>query len=78
MKDKILDDVVSSLRDLVCQKFDKECEKSRIGGDDGESLVVGVKTRGMLRRREEYEASIGKRDATISGERGVTMSKKKR
>ncbi|CAH8256539.1 unnamed protein product [Arabidopsis lyrata] len=81
LKDKILDDVVSSLRDLVCQIFDKECEKSRIGGDDGESLVsrvVGVKTRGMLRRREEYEASIGKGVATISGERAVTTSKKKK
>lgn len=51
-----MDDVVESLRDLVCLK----CEKSRIGDDESLiSRVMGVRTGGMLRRREEY-ASIGK------------------
>lgn len=53
LKDKILDDVVSSLIDLVCPKLDKKCESLDSG-------VVGVKTRGMLRRRQD-EDSIGKR-----------------
>lgn len=62
MKSRILDDVVESLRDLVCLK----CEKSRIGDDESLiSRVMGVRTGGMLRRREEY-ASIGKSVSTMS------------
>ncbi|CAH2047236.1 unnamed protein product [Thlaspi arvense] len=77
LKSEILDDVVNSLRDLVCprtEKSNEECEKSRMitEDDDDESVVpsvVGVKTRGMLRRSEENEASIGKRVHTSSKRR---------
>ncbi|CAN6917423.1 unnamed protein product [Brassica oleracea] len=64
---KMLDDAVDSLRDLLrstTEKPDKECRTPRMDGGDEESLVlsvVGVKTRGMVRRREEGEASIGER-----------------
>ncbi|CDY23812.1 BnaA01g21630D [Brassica napus] len=64
---KILDDAVDSLRDLLrssTEKPDKECRTPRMDGGNEESLVlsvVGVKTRGMVRRREEGEASIGER-----------------
>ncbi|CAA7028238.1 unnamed protein product [Microthlaspi erraticum] len=82
LKNKIFDDVVESLRDLVslppstekkCEESEKECEKPRVGHDD-ESVVpkvVGVKTRGMMKRREDNEASIGERVHK-------TVSKKKR
>lgn len=64
---KILDDAVDSLRDLLrscTEKPDKECRTPRMDGGNEESLVlsvVGVKTRGMVRRREEGEASVGER-----------------
>ncbi|CAH8392557.1 unnamed protein product [Eruca vesicaria subsp. sativa] len=73
-QDKILGDAVDSLRDLLrsstekpdkeCPKPEKECERS--GKECGkprmdDEIVEGVKTRGMLRRREEGEASIGER-----------------
>lgn len=64
---KILDDAVDSLRDLLrssTEKPDKECRTPRMDDGDEESLVrsvKGVETRGMLRRREEGEASIGER-----------------
>ncbi|KAJ0254512.1 Protein EMBRYO DEFECTIVE 1674 [Hirschfeldia incana] len=55
-----------------CRKAEKECERSgkecrtpRMddGGGEESSVrsVVGVRTRGMVRRREEDEASIGER-----------------
>ncbi|KAL1204500.1 Protein EMBRYO DEFECTIVE [Cardamine amara subsp. amara] len=63
LKDRILDDVVSSLRDLVCPKLDKKCEKSRIGGDESlDSGIVGVKTRGMRRRRQDDDVVSSLRD----------------
>lgn len=72
LKNKILDDVVDSLRDLVSslsteKKSEKECEKSRVSNDiddDDESVVTrveGVKTRGMIKRREDIETSIVQR-----------------
>uniref|UniRef100_A0A1J3K8S1 SANTA domain-containing protein n=1 Tax=Noccaea caerulescens TaxID=107243 RepID=A0A1J3K8S1_NOCCA len=68
LKDKILDDVVDSLRDLVSSlSTEKECEKSRVSNDiddNDESVVTrveGVKTRGMIKRREDNETSIGQR-----------------
>ncbi|KAJ4866177.1 kinase interacting family protein [Raphanus sativus] len=62
---KILDDAVDSLRDLLRSSTEKkECRTPRMDDGDEESLVPsvkGVETRGMLRRREEGEASIGER-----------------
>ncbi|KAG2317068.1 hypothetical protein Bca4012_067963 [Brassica carinata] len=67
-----LRDLLRGRPDQECQKKpEKECEersdKTPIrmdGGDEEEGLVLsdeGVKTRGMLRRREEGELSIGER-----------------
>ncbi|KAF8100513.1 hypothetical protein N665_0222s0012 [Sinapis alba] len=73
-QDKILGDALDSLRDLLpsgsekpdkeCERSGNECQKPILDGGDEESLVLsyeGVKTRGMLRRRQEDEASIGER-----------------
>ncbi|XP_010470274.1 PREDICTED: protein EMBRYO DEFECTIVE 1674-like [Camelina sativa] len=65
LKDKILVDVVASLRDLVsCPKSDEKKKKSVAVGEDeslvSSAVVVGVKTRAM-RRRDEFESSSGKR-----------------
>ncbi|XP_019101020.1 PREDICTED: protein EMBRYO DEFECTIVE 1674-like [Camelina sativa] len=63
LKDKILVDVVSSLRDMVCPKSDEK-KKSAVVVDDeslvSSAVVVGVKTRAM-RRRDEFESCIEKR-----------------
>lgn len=66
-----LRDLLRSGNEECRKKAEKECEersdKTPIrmdGGDEEEGLVLsdeGVKTRGMLRRREEGEASIGER-----------------
>ncbi|KFK36437.1 hypothetical protein AALP_AA4G124300 [Arabis alpina] len=72
LKSKILDHVVDSLRDLTCptnntQKSDKKCEEKLL------PMVVGVKTRGMLRQREDNEAS-----SSSIGKLVLSKSKKKR
>ncbi|XP_010414757.1 PREDICTED: protein EMBRYO DEFECTIVE 1674-like [Camelina sativa] len=62
LKDRILVDVVASLRDMVCPKSDEK-KKSVVEDESlvSSAVVVGVKTRAMRRRDEFESSSSGKR-----------------